>query len=376
MLRVCGNLMIISRLKSKSFWIPTVLFFLFLISFVIVMQTGQVKYYGVNRTLSQWDGQHYLEIARDGYQKFPCAYNPSYICGNVGWFPFYPLLGWIFSLGGLVNVDWTLLIISWLACWLALLLLFDIVKKRTGPVPATYTILAVLLYPASFYFLTTFPYSVYLLMAVCLYIALDRHKYKLVWPLTFLLAVTYPSGIVTALPVAYTLFSRWEKESWRDRIWLAAGTAAPVAGLVCYGLYYLVKFGDFFLYQHFQAQGYYAHEISFPFKVVYDTLKYQNYNSPILLILIFVITTLLLFYTRKVSVRWQVFMFAVLLFTPTFGTTDCYYRHVVVAFPLFMMVGYSATSFWRRLLFPVYLIAGLFLMWKFFVPMFKLGGLM
>jgi len=368
--------MIISYLKSKSFWIPTALFVIFLSSFIVVMQTGQVKYYDLSRTLSQWDGQHYLSIARDGYRKFPCAYNASYICGNIGWFPFYPLVGWLLSLGGLFNVDWVLLIISWLSCWLALLLLCSIVEKKHGLTAAGYTAAAMLLYPASFYFLTSFPYSLYLLMAVILFFLLDRHRYALLWPLTLALSVTYPSGLVAALPVAYTLVSRWKSESIRDKVWLSLGTVAPAVGLILYGMYYKLKFGDFFLYQHFQAQGYYAHEISFPFSVIYDTFKFQNFNSPIFLILLFLVITLVLFYTRKVSVRWQLFMFAVLLFTPTFGTTDCYYRHVVVAFPLFMMVGYSANSFWRRLLFPAYILGSLVLMWKIFVPMFKLGGLM
>ena len=368
--------MINSCLKSKTFWIPTALFLLFLGGFVLLMQTGHVKYYALSRTLSQWDGQHYLSIARDGYQRFPCSYNASYICGNVGWFPFYPLVGWLLSFGGLVNVNWVLLVISWLACWMAVLLLFRTIENSHGTPTASFSVIAMLLYPASFYFLTTFPYSLYLLMAIGVYLMLEKRKFGFLWALSLALSVTYPSVIVIALPIAYTLAVGWKTETARNKALLCLGTVAPTFGLLLYGLYYWVKFGDFFLYQHFQAQGYYAHEISFPLAVIYDTIKFQNTNSPIFLILVFVIATLVLFYTKKVTVGWQIFMFAVLLFTPTFGTADCYYRHAIVAFPMFMMVGYSAKSSWRKLLFPAYIIGALILLWKVFVPMFKLGNLM
>src|ERR1043165_2772170 len=47
---------------------------------------------------SRWDSGHYLYIATNGYEYFPCAgkfgypSNATEMCGNTGWFPGYPFL--------------------------------------------------------------------------------------------------------------------------------------------------------------------------------------------------------------------------------------------------------------------------------------------
>ena len=65
-----------SYLKSKSFLWPTILTIVFILVYSFLLQAGQPKYYELTRTLIQWDCQHYLSIARDGYEKFPCGWNP------------------------------------------------------------------------------------------------------------------------------------------------------------------------------------------------------------------------------------------------------------------------------------------------------------
>ncbi|MFQ5453972.1 MAG: hypothetical protein ACE5D6_07270, partial [Candidatus Zixiibacteriota bacterium] len=134
--------------KAKSFKLPTILFILFLVCFMVLFQTGDRKYYSLSRALSQWDGQHYLSIARDGYQVFPCGFNPNYICGNVGWFPFYPLTGWILSLTGL-NIRWVMILISWLSFWIALCMIFKLVRCKYNEKTAFISLLVLLFFPGS-----------------------------------------------------------------------------------------------------------------------------------------------------------------------------------------------------------------------------------
>ena len=57
----------------------------------------------------RWDSVHYLSISRSGYEMFNCWDRPGYaeagfrdvICGNVAWFPGYPMVVRIFSATGL-----------------------------------------------------------------------------------------------------------------------------------------------------------------------------------------------------------------------------------------------------------------------------------
>lgn len=113
----------LSILKSKSFQLPTLLFVAFVLTFLTLLQTGPTKYDSLLRTLIQWDGRLYLSIARDGYELFPCGDDPSHLCGNVGWFPMYPLVAGLLARFGL-EYRHALLAVTWLSLWLALLTLF------------------------------------------------------------------------------------------------------------------------------------------------------------------------------------------------------------------------------------------------------------
>ena len=72
----------------------------------------------------------------------------------------------------------------------------------------------------------------------------------------------------------------------------------------------------------------------------------------------------------------QIFMFSILLFTPAAGGTDCYYRHVLVAFPIFIMIGTALNSSWRKFILPVYAIICLYLTFQIYLPLYKMGELM
>jgi len=119
-------------LKSKSLWLPTLLCLAFILLYLLLFNVGEAKFYSLFGMLIQWDGQHYLSIARDGYEIFPCPWNPGYICGNIGWFPFYPLVGRLVEqLVGFFGIDIrvTMIAISWLSLWLALLVMYRLVFR-------------------------------------------------------------------------------------------------------------------------------------------------------------------------------------------------------------------------------------------------------
>jgi len=367
--------MIIERLKSKSFLTPVLLWLLFVGIMSILLQVGDVKYDSLTRTLIQWDGQHYLSIARDGYKAFPCDYNPDYTCGNIGWFPLYPMIGEALKVTG-IDVRAVMIGISWLALLVALVLLFQILEEAFSYRTALAAITALLLFPSSLYYLTAFPYSVYLLLAVLVFrsIQVERYFWLPLW--TGLLAVTYPSGIIIGLPVLWVLIRRWGKASTWARLQLVGALVAIGSALLLYCLYYWWKFDDFFLYLHFQGQSYYAHEPAFPLVTMYHALAEAPVRSGVFISLVLTIAATVLFYKKRLPVAWQLFMFGVLLFTPTMGTCDCYYRHIVVAFPLFAMIGMSTESRLGRWMFAGYALVSLYFMVDFFVPLYRAGMMM
>ncbi len=69
-------------------------------------------------------------------------------------------------------------------------------------------------------------------------------------------------------------------------------------------------------------------------------------------------------------------MSGLLLFTTSAGTTNCYYRHIVVVFPLFAMVALAVSGRRRKWLLPLYLIICLVLIFLVYLPAYKAGTLM
>ncbi|MFQ5498840.1 MAG: hypothetical protein ACE5FH_04130 [Candidatus Zixiibacteriota bacterium] len=369
------NLMKLNRIHSKSFFPPLVVFVIYLGIMLGLFMAGGGKYYSLQRALMQWDGQHYLSIARDGYVKFPCSFDRTYICGNVGWFPFYPIVASTIALSGL-SINAAMLVTSWAAFAIALVLLYQLLLARFDRRVALTSLIALLLYPGSFYFLTSFPYALYLLLSITTFRLLHHGRYGWLPLPVGLLAITYPSGIVIGLPLLWILVAQWRSLQVSQRLWLSGSLASIGLTLFLYGCFYWWKFGDFFLYSRFQGQSYYAHEPAFPLTVIYETLTVLPITQPVPLMLLFAGLITAVFFTRRLPAPWQIYLFGLLLFTPTFGTTDCYYRHLVVAFPLFVLVGLGVRSKWRMAFIGVYVIAAIVLLLTVYLPAYKMGQLM
>lgn len=373
-----NNIVKFHYLKSKSFLVPSACWVVYIFIVLTVLSVGDVKYTSLSRMLIQWDGQHYFSIARDGYEMFPCLEDSSLICGTVGWFPLYPIVaattGKLLSSFG-IEERWTMIITSLLSFWLALLALFRLVETKFGLRVASLSIVALLLFPTSFYFATAFPYSIYLFLATLVFLTLEKKQYLLSAIPAGLLAVTYPSGIVIVLPLLWTLVANWHKLNMQKRLSIGTAIAAVGLTLVLFCTYYWWQFDDFFLYFHFQAKPYYRHDIAIPFVTIVKSLTALPYNNPVFIMGIFTVITTITFYQHKVPVSWQLFMFGVLLFTPTAGTMVCYYRHIIVAFPLLVMVALSVRSR-RKWLLPLYAVTSIVLSWLVFLRAYKLGELM
>ncbi len=362
-------------IKSKSFLVPTVLAIVFIVGYLVAFQGGYTKYPSVVRTMIQWDGRLYLSIARDGYVRFPCEDEPTNICGNGGWFPLYPLLGGVIATVGLDH-RYTMIGLSWVMLWLSLLVLYRLVQAHHGDRVAMASILALLLYPGAFYYLTTFPYATYLCLSVIVFYIVDRKQWRWLWLPTGLLTITYPSGAVIGLALLLYLIRHWRELSVRSRWYLlAALTSIPAAILIYFG-YYWYLFDDFWLYVKIQSQSYYAHEPVFPLLTIWQSLTELSLAHPVNLTLIFAIVSSVVFYRRRLPTTWQIYALGVLLFTPTMGTVDCYYRHIVIAWPLMVMIALSLEHRWRRHVLVLYVLASVYVNFWILLPAYRAGQLM
>src|SRR5260370_2603034 len=89
-----------------------------------------------------FDGEHYLAIAQNGYQLLEYFF-----------FPVFPYLIKFLSIGhDLVNLAWTGIIISNLSFFIALIGIYNLVKLDFKENVAKLTVILFLFFPTSFYF--------------------------------------------------------------------------------------------------------------------------------------------------------------------------------------------------------------------------------
>ncbi len=371
--------------RNKSFFIPTICWILFSCTILTLIASGYGKRTDLINRLIQWDGKHYLSIALNGYEAFPCPDSPQYICGNVGWFPLYPILaGFVGKIFRAIALDFRygLIVANLLFLWLGLLVMFRLVTNLFDESVALWSIILLLTFPTAFYFLTAFPYALFFLLAVTAIWMLDSGRYLWSAIAIGLLSITYPSGVVIVLAVIWFTVTQFKNLN-RVRLWqLSAIPIASGLALLIYCLYNLYTFHDFFLYVTFQSKPYYAHSLSFPLFPIIRTLLGQEPSATVFqpqlisIMLIIVILLSILFYTKSLPKHWLIYMIGMLLFTPTMGSTVSYYRHIIVAFPLFVMIAQSGFVGWRKKIKYGWVVAGPLIGFFFYMSTFKAGALM
>ena len=163
---------------------------------------GSRKRVDLLSAFSAWDGEWYAQIASAGY-----SYDPERM-SSVAFFPLYPSLA-----GALVHTtgmraESALLVVSHGALMGLFVLLVMYVRQRfpgAGAGLAEFTVLAMGLFPTTFYFRMTYTESVFLLVTLLALYGMERH-----WGL---LAIASIIGLATAARTAPT--SRRSKVSRR-----------------------------------------------------------------------------------------------------------------------------------------------------------------
>ncbi len=168
---------------------------------------------------ANFDGVHYLKIAKKGYDQYEQAF-----------FPFYPILiklaGFIFN----GNLLYAAIFVSNLSFFIGTLLLYEVFKKPFGEKIAFWTMVFLIFFPTSFYFHAVYTESLFLLLfAVGLFFL---NKYPLLSFMNF-----YLLGLTRIIGVLVSLVILGFKRTTRMVV-------APVLGLLTYMIYLYKTTGD------------------------------------------------------------------------------------------------------------------------------------
>lgn len=146
---------------------------------------------------SSWDTDHYLRIAREGYE----AGAPT--------LAFQPLWPALIKLGGLLCGGHPLLagyLLSNALSWAAFLLLHDSVARRESAETADIFLALLICYPGSLFFALPYSESLFLFLCALFLRAVERERWGAVALISALLPMTRTVGLFVLLPLAWALY--------------------------------------------------------------------------------------------------------------------------------------------------------------------------
>jgi Mannosyltransferase (PIG-V) len=206
----------------------------------------------------RFDGLWFLRIATGGYVDGD---------GSAAFFPLYPLVIRFLSpvLGG--HPLAAALLVSHLAAYGALAVLYFLTASEWDERVARRTVLYMAVFPTSFFLLSPYSESLYLLLVlVCLWGA-RRGRWTVAGLAGAGAAATRNLGVLLVLPLVVEAFHRWREDgAGRRLVTSLAWSAVVVVGLVSYLAFWRSLSGDALAPLHQQAT--WQREASFPIATV------------------------------------------------------------------------------------------------------------
>lgn len=318
---------------------------------------------------SNFDGVHYILISTHGY---------SY--GQQAFFPLYPEIISRFK-AIIPNPVITGYLISSVCFIFGLIYFYRLITLDNSAKVAKWTMLALLIFPTSFYFSAVYTESLlFLLVVLAFYYARTRRPWQAV---IFAALAGYTKFIgIFLLPALLTEFYLQNStQSFRTLMVKLAPVLLIPSGLLLYMYFLQQTTGDPLSFYHIQTafNQQRSIEIILPYQVFWRYLKMiytVNQTDPLYLtiwlefsvgLLFFILSAISLFKQRISYALFNLFAFIIPTFT---GTLTSLPRYVLVCFPIFILFGRFLESKPKNR----FLFFGIFtVLWIVFLSLFSRG---
>ena len=279
---------------------------------------------------AQYDAGGYLDLAENGY-------NPNFNngIGNYSLYPFYPLL---IKLFWFVGYPLAAFLIANVASFLAVTALYLLVKAELGKKASYRTIFYVLLFPTAYFFTAMYTETLFLLLAVSMFLLAKKEQWLYVGALGFCISLTRIQGVLMFFPMAY-IYLRTKKFSLRKIDYRALYLLLIPLGIALFFLYEYNLTGDLFIqFKEFSA---FNKEVTYPWVTLYDTIVsimngslYYFINFTALLTLV----AILLLSFKYLKREYSLYLFFSIFFIVLSSNLNGIGRYIIVMFPVFMTI--------------------------------------
>lgn len=331
----------------------------------------------------RWDGIHYLRIAAYGYTNDHVSL----------FYPLYPLLGrWLSQITRIEPLV-TMQVVSSAALLLSMVLLHKIVSRHFSVETARMTLLALVVFPSSYYFYAIFPQSLLLLLFLLAYTFILRGWWVGAAAAGVLAGLTHSTGVVLSILVGIeALQFLWPRVTalrqgrftldWN----LPFALLAPFSPLLGFAAFMAWRESAGFLpYVALQSEKY-ARALTMPWEGVAAIVRFMIspeipvngfvawINNACFLLMVF----LTIRYFRRIPWSWWFLQTGFLVFLTTNFTTGYpligFFRYSLVIFPLFPEIALSGQKpGWRLAKFALGLLLAIFYSAMFFMWQYDLS---
>ncbi len=322
-------------------------FFIYLVAFVglWLLNPHTSSASTVIQTFANWDGGHYLTIAKNGY-----IYNIE-----LAFLPIYPLLIKLASLITLNHYLIAAIIVSNLNLFLFLVLFYNYCRKKFSAAVAWRSSILLLFFPTSFFLGSVYSESTFLLLGIlAIYLSNPGTKLQHRWSYSWIAAMLASLTRVTGFLIGLIVVARYAAVKKSPKVLLLF--LLTFSGFLLYMLYLQLSYGNPLIFG--EAQVYWSRQL-FPTDPFLTIARYhqQIFTWPIanfkyLTDYTFTVIFLLLsvFVYRNIDRLLGLYSFLVILIPVLSGTLDSMPRLCLSAFPVFILLGVWTQKRWVALI--------------------------
>lgn len=306
-------------------WI-TFLFFVSVFAFFALPHSG-VFYGDYISSLTNWDGGHFIKIAQFGYQEKH----------QYAFFPFYPILiGLVETVIGDFRIS--AVFISLICIFFGVQFFYDTLLNFFSKKNAEDSVLFLLLFPVSFFFLTAYTESLFFLLAVLAFNFMKKGKLLFATIAVMLISATRITGLAM---VAVLIFQVLFKEGINKNNWYVL--LSPI-GFVIYCCYLYIQTGNPFYF--LVAESNWQRELTVPginfWGAISALVKGVSFDAGYIIFFEFIVSVFGLGLVLR-SFRFLPFSFSIyglfsLLFPLFTSTLMSMPRFLLLVFPVFITI--------------------------------------
>lgn len=315
-------------------------FFLFLVSLIapgfMSLRTGFLG----NFPFANFDGKHYLSIAKRGYLTYEQAF-----------FPLFPLairyFSKIFSMSRLISA----IILVYLFFFLALIYFYKLLRLDYDNKTCFWSILFLVSFPTAFFLGSIYTEGLFLFLIFSSIFYARKRKFLLAVLLGAFASATRLLGILVILPIFYealSLYKENKKDKRLHKIAILILPFFPGLGIFSYMFFLYKRYQDAFLFMHVQpffGANRSGGKIISIFQIIYRYVKifltvpfaeFSLYIAILEFITFFLVLYLIyLSYKKNVRISYVLFSFLALFIPTLSGTLSSIPRYALVSFSIF-----------------------------------------